>query len=215
MKLYTVNRLEWSGRLAGRHSSGMVLQVARGVQVFLVACGLFFVAFVQMLNAAPAAFQEYEVKAAFLYNFVRFVDWPASAFADAGAAVTIGVLGDDPFGELLEQAVTNETVKGRKFVVRRFHDVESVGSCHVLFVSKSEKNRLPFILQRLRDAPILTVGETEGFAAKGGIVNFFIERNKVRFEINQQSALQRGLKISSQLLCLGRIVPEETNKERH
>jgi len=175
-----------------------------------LVCGL-----IPPAGAAPGAFHEYEIKAAFLYNFVQFVEWPPAAFADPGAPLTIGVLGDDPFGPLLEQTVKGETVKGRGFVIRRFRDVEAAKSCQVLFISKSEKERIPQILKHLEWAPVLTVGEADGFAARGGIVNFIIEKSRVRFEINQESALRKGLKISSQLLCLGRIVGGDPSKEDH
>ena len=163
--------------------------------------------------ADPPAVKEYVVKAASLYHFIEFVDWPQTAFPEPGGAITIGVLGDDPFGAVLDQAVKDESVKGRKVVVRRFRDVGDVASCHVLFVSKSEKERFPLILKRLDEVPVLTVSEMDGFADGGGVVNFYIEKNKVRFEINQESANRKGLKISSKLLCLGRVVEPKSSQE--
>jgi hypothetical protein len=147
--------------------------------------------------------REYDLKAAFLFNFAHFVDWPPTAFADTNAPITIGVLGEDPFGAVLDQIVEGETVKNRKLVVKRSQRVEDLKSCHVLFVSKSEKAHVTQILEALDDASILTVGEVEGFARLGGVTNFFLQGNKVRFEINAQSAKRKGLHISAQLLELG------------
>ncbi|MEI6563024.1 MAG: YfiR family protein [bacterium] len=182
------------------------------ISVLLVA-GWILGVFVTPCKANPIAVSEYSVKAAFLNNFIHFVEWPLSAFPDPGAALTIGVLGDDPFGPLLEQAVKEEKAKGNGVVIRRFKSVDDVTSCHVLFISRSEKERMFLILKRLEEVPILTVSEMEGFADHGGIVNFYIENNRIRFEINKESAYRKGLKISSRLLCLARIVEQKSVKE--
>ena len=166
-------------------------------------------------RADPGAISEYAVKAAFVNNFVQFVEWPPSAFQDASAALIIGVLGNDPFGPLLEQTVKDETVKGRGIIIRRISKIDDAVSCHVLYISRSEKERLPLILKRLASLPIMTVGDMESFADLGGVVNFYLEKNRIRFEINQESARQNGLKISSKLLCLGRIVGSKSSKESH
>jgi hypothetical protein len=115
-------------------------------------------------------------------------------------------VGNDPFGSLLDQAVAGETVHNRKLVIKRDNSVEELKNCHVLFISKAERAQLPEILNALGNAPILTVSETEGFAIHGGVINFYIADNKVRFEINPDTAKRRGLKISSKLLNLGTVV---------
>lgn len=153
-----------------------------------------------------APFKEYEVKAACLFNFGQFVEWPAAAFAATNSPLGIGVLGADPFGEYLNQIVQNETIKGRKVTIQSSRRVEDLLSCHVLFISKSEKGRLPQILAALGNTSVLTVGEVEGFAERGVMINFYLQGNKVRFEINPTAAQRQGLKISSQLLKLGKIV---------
>jgi hypothetical protein len=164
------------------------------------------------LLAAPGAAQaqvaaEYDVKAAFLYNFTKFVEWPPSAFADERSSLKICVLGEDPFGKSL-QAVASEEVAGRKLTVLRTESMGNPAGCHVLFVSRSERERLPRILAEVRERPVLTVSDTKGFLDQGGIINFTLEGSKVRFEINQDSAEKAGLKISSKLLRLAtRIVP--------
>ncbi len=149
---------------------------------------------------------EYDVKAAFLYNFTKFVDWPASAFPDP-ENLKICVLGDDPFGKSL-RSVAGEQVGGHKLTVTQTDSLARPTGCQVLFISHSERERLPQILAAVRGAPVLTVGDTKGFADDGVIINFVLEGSKVRFEINTESADRAGIKISSKLLQLAkRIVP--------
>jgi hypothetical protein len=162
------------------------------------------------LAPAPVAaqrgtFDEREVKAVFLLNFVQFVEWPSSAFARPDAPVVIGVLGDDPFGPLLDEVVAGEVVKGRKLSVARFRRVEEVKTCHVLFVSPSEAATYERILTALSSRPMLTVGETTNFTTLG-MVRFLTESNRVRLEVNVEAAKSAGLTISSNLLRAARIV---------
>ena len=163
-----------------------------------------------LLMLAPAALQaqtkEYQVKAAFLFNFAQFVDWPENAFTNADEPFCIGVLGDDPFGAALEQIIQGETIDGHKMTVQHSRLVVDLKNCQVVFVSKSEKGHIGEILPELGSRPVLTVGDIPGFARGGGDINFFLEGNKVRFEINPNAAQANGLKISSQLLSLGKIV---------
>jgi hypothetical protein len=160
------------------------------------------------LTASPAAAQskEYQIKAAFLLNFTQFVQWPAAAFAGAAAPLCIGVLGDDPFGAALEETVRGESIQDHKLTVRRAQKLEDLADCQLVFVSKSENGRVPEILAKIDSHPVVTVSEVAGFAKQGGTINFYREQNKVRFEINPAAARQSGLKISSQLLALGKIV---------
>ena len=164
--------------------------------------------------AEPSANKEYRVKATYLFNFAKFVEWPPPAFAESATPIRIGVLGNDDFGLFLDQLVQGETVKGHPLVVKRSRLVEELKTCHILFISKSEANRIDQILTALGDAGVLTVSESDGFAERGGIVNFFIEGNKVRFEINPAAARRRELKIGSQLLSLARIVSPTDEKEK-
>jgi hypothetical protein len=158
--------------------------------------------------------KEYQIKAVFLFNFAQFVEWPATAFPDADAPIRIGVLGDDPFGTALEETVRGETIRNRKLVVQHSRQVEDLKNCQLLFISKSEKRRIPEILSTLNPGAVLTVGEIESFSRLGGIINFYLDGNKVRFEINPAAAQRQGLKLSSQLLNLGKVVasgPEKGN----
>jgi len=160
------------------------------------------------LRASPAnaVTQEYDLKAAFLFNFAEFVEWPAEAFADASSPFTIGILGDDPFGRSLEEIVTNETVRNRKLVVRRFQSVEQVDSCQILFISSSETKRLDHIFAALGRRSILTVGETKEFTARSGIIAFDVSQRRLRLRINLAASTDAGLTISSKLLRQAEIV---------
>jgi hypothetical protein len=157
-------------------------------------------------GSARAESREYQIKAAFLVNFMQFVTWPSTAFTNADAPFCVGVLGDDPFGAALDLTVQGGTVNHHKIVVQRARRIEDCKDCQMIFVSRSEEKNLPLILARLDASPILTVGETRDFARRGGIINFYLEENKVRFEINPTVAQRGKLKISAQLLSLGKIV---------
>jgi hypothetical protein len=150
--------------------------------------------------------EEYRVKAAFLYNFAKFVDWPPQAFKSAGDPIAICIVGKDPFGGALEQAVHGQAVKGRSFAVRPLADMQQMGLCHILFVSSSERKRLPSIFREIKTPGVLTVGECDNFAAEGGIVNFRIEEGSVRIQINADLAAQQQIHISSKLLGVAEIV---------
>jgi uncharacterized protein DUF4154 len=149
---------------------------------------------------------EYPVKAAFLFNFARFVSWPADALASS-SQVAICVLGADPFGDALDEAVAGKRVEGRPLKVRRFAGLEELEPCPVLFVSASEERHLPAILERLKGAPVLTVGNSAEFARRGGVIGFYLEGNKVRFEIDPAAAGRVGLKVSAKLLSVARVSP--------
>jgi hypothetical protein len=159
-----------------------------------------------MAAKLPAAVQEYQIKAVFLYNFVRFVDWPTRTFAAAHTPLVIGVLGADPFGGALDDAVRGESVNGHPLAVQRFRRVEDVVDCAMLFISRSEAGRLESILVALRHRSILTVSDAENFARRGGMIRFVNENNKVRLRINVGAAREAGLTISSKLLRPAEIV---------
>ena len=149
-------------------------------------------------RAEGAAYSEYEVKAAFLFNFVQFVKWPAGF----NGPVTIGILGDDPFGGALEKTIQGEVVNGRKLAVKRAKAVADLKGCQIVFVSNSERGNLAAILPALAAANVLTVGEQEGFVKQGGAIGFTAGGEKVRFEINNGAAQRAGLEISARLLKL-------------
>jgi hypothetical protein len=152
---------------------------------------------------AAEAKLEYEVKAAFLLNFTKFIEWPPAAFISAEAPLTICVLGDDPFGNSLDQVVAGESVSGRRLAVQRIKGI-TPKACQVLYVSKSEKE-VPGILSALGPG-VLTVSDREGFLREGGMIGFVIEGRRVRFDINLHAASRASLAISSRLLSVARSV---------
>ena len=150
--------------------------------------------------------KEYQLKAAFLYNFAQFVKWPPNAFPAADAPFDIGILGDDPFGSALEETVQGEAIDNHRMTVVRAQRLEDLKDCQMIFVCRSEEGQVGEVLSQLGSKPVLTVSEVENFAQNGGDIDFYLSGGKVRFEINPQSAQRCGLKISSQLLTLGKIV---------
>jgi hypothetical protein len=152
---------------------------------------------------------EYRVKAAFLYNFAKYVDWPAATFKTEKDPLRICVLGQDPFGSLLDDTVDGKTVLGRPFVVTDIPNAGHAVTCQILFISASEEKRIRSIIVQLRTPGVLTVGETEGFASQGGMVNFKLDSGRVRLEINVEAAEQAKLRISSKVLSLAQIVKTE------
>lgn len=160
---------------------------------------------------------EYLIKAGFIFNFAKFVEWPAPAFAQPDSPIVIGILGTDPFGTTIDQIVRDKKIGARGFVVKRLQwgkDIKELVDCKILFVSASEKAHMDEVLQMVKGLPILTVGETPGFAERGGIIRFTVEDNRVRFEVNVETAQQAGLTISSRLLTLARIIQHPTAEAR-
>ncbi len=149
---------------------------------------------------------EYQVKAFFLYNFTRYVEWPAQRFNSPSDPIVICILGQNPFGSALELAVHGKVVAGRTVVVRRIAEINTQCNCHILFVGASEQRQFRSSAGVLRGSGVLTVGESKAFASDGGVINFKLENGKVRFEINVQAAGQEQLRISSKLLSLAEIV---------
>jgi hypothetical protein len=149
---------------------------------------------------------EYQVKAAFLYNFAKFVEWPPQTFKEVSDPFVICVLGENPFGRQLGDVIDGKTVDGRVLKIRPVANAQQAGNCQILFISSSERNRLRSVLGDLKSSPILTVGDTEGFAAAGGVINFTLDRDAVRIEINAAAAKQKNLQISSKLLSLAHMV---------
>jgi len=147
---------------------------------------------------------EYQVKAVFVLNFTKFVEWPATAFAAADSPISICILGDDPFGSALDQIVAGEVVNGRRVATQRIKHPPQPKSCQLLFIGRSEKD-IPKILPSLGPG-VLTIGEGEGFIRDGGMIAFVLENRRVRFEINQAGAESAGIKLSSRLLNVAKSV---------
>jgi hypothetical protein len=154
---------------------------------------------------AQGSSSEYQMKAAYLLNFLKFVEWPEDAFADPLAPVVIGVVGNNPFGFALQQITLGKTVQGRNVIVRRYRVGEDLRGSHILFISASEQKRLPEILSSLRGASVLTVADMDRFLEAGGMIQFSLEETRVRFTINPNATNQTKLKLSSKLLSVARV----------
>ena len=154
-------------------------------------------------QGAPS--RENQVKAAFIYNFAQFVEWPDDAFLGNGAPFVIGVLGDPGLQGELERTLKGKTAGGREFSVRYFARVSDLTRCHILFIGAAEQGRAAEILQKVNHQGTLTVGDFDGFTAASGVVRFMTEDNKLRFEVNVDAANDERLRVSSKLLKLARI----------
>ncbi|MDD5327386.1 MAG: YfiR family protein [Phycisphaerae bacterium] len=192
-----------------------------------MASVLLVAAFTARAGADSTSSQEYQVKAAFLYNFLQFIDWPEDKSADNNQPLTIGIVGKDPFGDAFEP-IKDKKVKDRSVLIKRFNSLEDLKKavennktqpetctkCHLLFICSSEQENLKEILNLVKDYNVLTVGEMKGFLEAGGIINFLVVENKIRFEINTSAAERAKLEIRSQLLRLAkRIVEEDAAQE--
>jgi hypothetical protein len=170
-------------------------------KIFLIVCVA-----TQPVGSLAAATKEYQVKAAFLFNFAQFVDWPAGAFENAHAPLVIGVIGEDPFGSYLDDIVRGEKIGSHSLEVKRFARVSDVKTCHILFVSKSESRQMDQIVGSLKNKNVLTVSDVDNFASRGGVIEFFTANNKIRFRINVSAARNASLTVSSKLLRVAEVV---------
>ncbi len=155
-------------------------------------------------QASPSS--EYQVKAAFLFHFAQFVEWPPEAFQSASSPLTYCTIGEDPFRGALEASLNGKTIGARPLRVQHFKEEQDVRKCQVLFFGTPEKKFISGMLANLKGDPVLTVGDSEHFAQEGGMIGFSLEENKVRFEINLNAAQLAKLKISARLLELARTV---------
>lgn len=152
--------------------------------------------------------REYQLKAAFLFNFTQFVVWPKETFSDEHKSIVVAILGDDPFGRDLDDAVRGENVDNRSIVVRRYRRVEQIDVCHVLFISSSESQQMDQIVARLKNRSILTVSDFDSSGRRGGMVRFVPENNHIKLRIDVAAAKAAGLVVSSKLLRVAEIVNE-------
>ena len=163
------------------------------------------------LGAEGSPYSEYQIKAAFLFNFAKFVEWPERS-AQSEAEFVVAILGEDPFGKELEEELEKKTIQDRKLVIKRVATVQEAAGAQLLFVSASERHALAAILAAVKDLPILTVSDIKDFAQHGGMLGFSADEKKVRFHVNARAAEQAGLKISSQLLKLAKTVISQAFK---
>jgi hypothetical protein len=179
----------------------------RMITLVIVTIILFSVSPLARAQANPPG--EYELKAAFLFNFAKFIDWPEGSFESPQSPFTICVVGPDPFGNILEDAMRGKMIGNRPLAIRRLKDKAGARLCQIEFVSSSESAHLAEILGSLHGANVLVVGDTSGFAASGGTIQFTLEDNRVRFAINIDAVDRSGLKFSSKLLSLAKVLHDE------
>lgn len=177
----------------------------------LVRCAIFFFFFLPECFSPGLLFAqnrptEYQVKAVYLFNFARFVEWPAENGAGKDGTFVVCVLGDDPFGTFLDTTLAGETVAGRNVVAQRITKPQEAAACRILFVSTSEESHLKELFEVIAKKSVLTVSDIPQFAQRGGMIGFVTDEGKVRFEINLTSATDAGLTLSSDLLKVATVV---------
>jgi hypothetical protein len=203
----------------------------RAYNLMVLVLALFVIPIMSEAKAETTASREYQVKAAFLYNFIMFVEWPAEKMADINDPIIVGIIGSDPFGDAFDP-VKDKKVKGKNVVIKRFKgieelktggsdkskphpQIEAIRECHVLFICSSEKTHLKEIISLIENDNVLTVSDVENFLDAGGIINFVMEEKKVQFEISVVSCEKANLKISSKLLRLAKRVVQEGADEKN
>lgn len=179
----------------GRHQLGVLI---------LATWASFSIVWRASAQANPSS--EYAVKAAFLFHFAQFAEWPSNTFKDANAPLIFCTLGEDEFHGALDESISGKTIGNRPLRAQHLKQLQEVEGCQVIFVGADEKKRIPALLASLRDSPVLTVGETEHFAQEGGMIGLCLDENKIRFEINLGSAERAKLRISAKLLALAKTV---------
>jgi hypothetical protein len=158
------------------------------------------------LAADPMALTEYQIKAGFFFNFTRFVEWPEDAFATPTSPIVACIVGETPLTDLLTGVALGKVVNGRAVSITRVKPTDDFHGCNLLFVSEAEERRTGEILARLRKTHTLTVGENPGFPRAGGMINFAIQDNKIKLEMNLDATTRSGLKVNSKLIAVSRLV---------
>jgi hypothetical protein len=174
--------------------------------VLLAAAAISWVAGTSVANAEEPVASEYQIKAAFLINFPKYVEWPSSAFAQTNSPIVIEVQGETKVAEEIQKIITGRTVNGREIVLKYLPSGGEPGGCHLLFISAAEQKRSPSLLLKLKDPNILTVGESDSFLASGGIINLARRDQKIALEVNLAAADRTQIKISSKLLRIASVV---------
>jgi uncharacterized protein DUF4154 len=185
-----------------RPQAQFALRTAGWLLLAFTASALFC-AFAAAQSGQPS---EYEVKAAFLFNFTKFVEWPDSSFNSPQAPIVIGIIGEDPFGDNLIRIVAGQKAEGRAILIIKYRRGDNLRHCHVLFISASERQHSMEILASLQDASVLTVSDIDGFAEAGGMMQFVVQENRVHFIVNLDAATQSKLHVSAKLLALARVI---------
>ena len=175
------------------------------IYIVLLLTGIFFCAF------QTSGDREYKVKAAFLFNFTQFVEWPAGSLEEAGSPFVIGIFGENPFGNYLKEIITGESVNGHPLTIRQYKTVDEIKLCHILFISPAEVGQVREVITALEGRNILTVSDAAHFIESGGMIRLVTSNNKIRIQVNPARAKEADLKISSKLLGVADIVSPKNN----
>jgi len=209
MSIRLQKRGDWGSGGGWRFIMGVDSRQIRRASFSIIVAGWLFLASSPTAHSQNEESVEYPVKLAFLYNFTKFVEWPPDSYRNQGSPLVMCIVGDDPFSPDLEGELRTRTVGGHPVEVRTMRPNDNLSICHIAFVPATEKDQAARIVRGLKGSSTLTVGETEGFAALGGIINLTVEGNKLHFEVNLPAAERAGLKISAKLLSLAKIVHDE------
>jgi hypothetical protein len=183
--------------ISRRKEYNFILKILLSVFLILTFCRVSY----------SQRYTEYEVKAAYIFNFAKFVEWPDSMFQSKSSPIILGIYNGDPFGEILKMTFNDRLVNGRKWVIKYFKEVDKIEKCHILFIPQIDQIELLKVLNTVRNKSILTVGDNiKDFGQSGGMINFTSQNSKYRFEININEAAKVRLIISSKLLVLSKIV---------
>ncbi|HTT08654.1 MAG TPA: YfiR family protein [Gammaproteobacteria bacterium] len=184
------------------------------VLAMFMAASFFWVAGIpRVVAATDAGSLEYAVKAAYLYKFGFYVEWPSTALPSPTSPINLCVIGEDPFGTALDTAVHDQTINAHPIVIKRLESIGRDSGCHILYIGGMEIQRVSQIIDAVRGSGVLTVTDMQGSGAISGIVNFVIKDDRVRFDIDEDAASQNGLAISSKLLSLAVNVKQKSSKE--
>jgi hypothetical protein len=206
---------EKRSRRGGRYLFGIGARQIRRTSIFSsVALSLLLMASPEALSQNEEG-AEYPVKLAFLYNFTKFVEWPPGSYPSPGSPFLICIVGHDPFSQILEDELRTRNVADHPLEVRTLKANDKLSACQIVFVPAPEKQQEDRIVSGLKGISTLTVGESEGFAVLGGIINFTVDANKVHFEVNRLAAERAGLKLSSRLLSIAKIVQEQDQPSKN
>jgi hypothetical protein len=177
--------------------------------------GSFFLCIAMLLSkdgdqrVLAQSINEYQVKAAYLYNFAKFIEWPPEAFANDQSPLFLCIVGEDPFGQPLDGIAQGKLINGHALVVRRTTNLDDLKTCQIVFIGSGDKKRLSELLRRLKGSSALAVGENRDFTGMGGSIQFFLEKDRIRFSINIDALQRAHLTASSKLLALAKIVHDQ------
>lgn len=180
---------------------------------FLIIVSMVVLSVSSINQSKAQQYTEYEVKAAYIYNFINFIQWPNSAFSSTEAKFVIGIYGYDPFKGILDEVFRNKLLQNREWEIKYFSSVKDISDCHILLISDISQTELITVLEKIKNKPILSIGnQIDNFCDLGGIVNFSKQNEQHRFEINNNQAVNNNLKINPKLLFLSKIISEDENR---